>query len=137
MLTPSIRKKLALTSLTGGGRGLSSQSFFRYNNKDVKYLGLHLDRRFTWHKKHFRKTEATRNHPHQNILVTRTRVKTLYKQQTSHILYKRILNPVRTYGIQLLDTSCTWNVDVLELFQWKALRTIVYGYRKGSSNTNS
>jgi hypothetical protein len=34
---------------------------------------------------HFRKTETTRNHRHQNVLVTRTKVKTLYKQQTSHI----------------------------------------------------
>jgi hypothetical protein len=33
---------------------------------------------------YFRKTETTRNHPHQNVLVTRTQVKTLYKQQTSH-----------------------------------------------------
>jgi hypothetical protein len=39
---------------------------------------------------HFRKTETTRNHAHQNVLVTQTKVKTLYKQQTSHI-YKTIL----------------------------------------------
>jgi hypothetical protein len=35
---------------------------------------------------HFRKTETTRNHPHQNVMVTRTQIKTLNKQQTSHIL---------------------------------------------------
>jgi hypothetical protein len=29
--------------------------------------------------------ETTRNHPHQNVLATRTQVKPLYKQQTSHI----------------------------------------------------
>jgi hypothetical protein len=34
---------------------------------------------------YFCKTEATRYHPHQNVLVTRTQVKTLYKQQTPHI----------------------------------------------------
>jgi hypothetical protein len=34
---------------------------------------------------HFHKTETTRNQPYQNVLVTRTKVKTLYKQQTSHI----------------------------------------------------
>jgi hypothetical protein len=33
---------------------------------------------------HFHKTETTRNHPDQNVMVTRTQVKTLYKQQTSH-----------------------------------------------------
>jgi hypothetical protein len=34
---------------------------------------------------HFPKTETTRKHPHQNVLVTRTWVRTLCKQQTSHI----------------------------------------------------
>jgi hypothetical protein len=34
---------------------------------------------------HFRKTESTGNHPHQNVLVTRTQVKTLHKQETSFI----------------------------------------------------
>jgi hypothetical protein len=34
---------------------------------------------------HFRKTETTRTHPHQNVLVTRTKVKIIYKQQISHI----------------------------------------------------
>jgi hypothetical protein len=44
--------------------------------EDVKYLGLHLDRRLTWHKQIFAKTETTRNHPRQNVLVIRTKVKT-------------------------------------------------------------
>jgi hypothetical protein len=30
------------------------------------------------------KPETARNHPHQNVLVTRMKVKTLYKQQISH-----------------------------------------------------
>jgi hypothetical protein len=34
---------------------------------------------------HFCKMKTTRNHPHQNALVTRTQVKTLHKPQTSHI----------------------------------------------------
>jgi hypothetical protein len=34
---------------------------------------------------HFHKMETTRDHPHQNELVTRTKVRTLYNQQTSHI----------------------------------------------------
>jgi hypothetical protein len=54
------------------------------SQEDVKYLGLHPDRSLNWHK-HFLKTETIRNLPHQNVLVTRTQVKTRYKQQTSHI----------------------------------------------------
>jgi hypothetical protein len=52
--------------------------------KEAEYLGLHLDWRHLT-QTHFRKTETTRNHPHQNVLVTRAQVKTLYKQQTSLI----------------------------------------------------
>jgi hypothetical protein len=51
-------------------------------------------------------------------------VKTLYKQQTSHI-YKKILKPLWTYGIQLWGTVPTSNIGILERFQSKALRKIV------------
>jgi hypothetical protein len=73
---------------------------------------------------HFCKTETTRNHPHQNILVIRTKVKTLYKQQTFHI-YKTLLKPIWTYGTQLWGMASTSNVEILERFQSKALRLIV------------
>jgi hypothetical protein len=49
--------------------------------EEAKYLGLYLDKRFTWHKHIFTKW----NHPLQNVLVTQMQVKTPYKQQTSHI----------------------------------------------------
>jgi hypothetical protein len=64
-----------------------------HHKEDVKYLGLHLDRRLTWPKKHFHKMESTRNHPHQNVPVTRTQVKTVHKQQTSHIQNNTETNP--------------------------------------------
>jgi hypothetical protein len=46
---------------------------------------------------HFRKTETTRNHTHQNVLVTWTQVKTLDKQQTSPV--KTILKPIRNVKV--------------------------------------
>jgi hypothetical protein len=53
------------------------------------YLRLHHDRKIK-KKKHFRKKETTKNHHHRNVLVTRMKVKTLYKQQkTNSVSYVR------------------------------------------------
>jgi hypothetical protein len=40
------------------------------------------------------------------------------------LLYKTILKPIWTYGIQLWGTASTSNVEILERFQSKALREI-------------
>jgi hypothetical protein len=61
-------------------------------------------------------------------LVTRAQVKTLYKQQATNnklLLYKTILKPIWTYGMQLWDTASTSNIEIQERFQSKALRMIV------------
>jgi hypothetical protein len=41
------------------------------------------------------------------------------------LLYKSILKPIWTYGIQLWGTASTSNIEILERFQSKALRIIV------------
>jgi hypothetical protein len=41
------------------------------------------------------------------------------------LMYKTILKPIWTYGIQLWDTASTSNIEILERFQSKALRMIV------------
>jgi hypothetical protein len=41
------------------------------------------------------------------------------------LLYKTILKPIWTYGIQLCGTASTSNVEILERFQSKVLRLIV------------
>jgi hypothetical protein len=41
------------------------------------------------------------------------------------LLYKSILKPIWTYGIQLWGTSFKSNVEILERFQLKAQRIIV------------
>jgi hypothetical protein len=55
---------------------------------------------------HFRKTETARNNSHQNVLVIRTQVKIL--------MYKPILKPIWTDGIQLWGTASTSNIAILE-----------------------
>jgi hypothetical protein len=74
--------------------------------EDVKYLGA-----TPWQETYLAQTETARNRPHQNVLVTGTQVKTLYKQQTSHI-YKTIW----TYKIQLWGMASTSNIEILERF---------------------
>jgi hypothetical protein len=72
---------------------------------------------------HFRKTETTRNHPHQNVLVNRTQVKTLHKQQTSHIWNNTQTNlDLRNTTVGSASTS---NIEILERFQSRDLRMIV------------
>jgi hypothetical protein len=41
------------------------------------------------------------------------------------LLYKTILKPFWTYGIQLWGTASTSNIEILERFQSKVLRMIV------------
>jgi hypothetical protein len=41
------------------------------------------------------------------------------------LLYKTVLKPIWTYGIQLWGTASTSKIEILERFQSKALRMIV------------
>jgi hypothetical protein len=73
--------------------------------EDIKYLGLHLDRRLTWHKHIFTKWKQL------GITLTKTYwlLGRKSKVSTSNILliYKTILKPTWTYGIQLWGTAST------------------------------
>jgi hypothetical protein len=90
---------------------------------NVKYLWLHLDRRCTWHKHIFAKRKQ--------LGITLTKMYWLLgcksKLSTSNkvLIYKTILKPIWTYGIQLWGTASTSNIEILECFQRKALCMIV------------
>jgi hypothetical protein len=51
--------------------------------------------------------------------------KSLLSLSNKLLLYKTILKPIWTYGIQLWGTVFTSNIEILERFQSKALRIIV------------
>jgi hypothetical protein len=86
---------------------------------------------------HFCKMETTRNHPHQNVLVTPTKVKTLYKQQTLHIyinkLKPNLWNTTLGYGFHFRHrNSKTFPIESLANDSGCNLTCVEYGYPKGS-----
>jgi hypothetical protein len=98
------------------------------NNKPIpqaenaKYLGMYLDRRLTW-RKHI---DAKRKHLGLKFnkmywLMGRNSSLTM---ENKLLLYKSILKPVWTYGIQLWGSASKSNIEILERFQAKTLRTI-------------
>jgi hypothetical protein len=94
---------------------LSNESCVQLCNsppEDVKYLGLHLDRRLTWRKHIF--TER------KQLGMTLTKMQWLLgrksKLSTSNnfLIYRAILKPLWTYGIQLWGTASTSNIEIPE-----------------------
>jgi hypothetical protein len=90
---------------------------------DVKYLGLHLNRRLIWLKHTFTKRKQL------GMMVTKMHWLLEWKSKLSTsnkiLIYEAILKPICTYGIQLWSTASTSNTDILECFQTKILRMIV------------
>ena len=89
---------------------------------EVKYLGLHLDRRLTW-QAHIKAKRQQLN----------LRIKKYYwligknsplSIENKLLLYKVILKPVWTYGIELWGCSKPSNTKILQTFQSKTLRLI-------------
>jgi hypothetical protein len=91
--------------------------------EEVKYLGLQLDRRLAWHKYIFVKRKQ--------LGITLTKMywllgrKSKLSTNNKLLLYKAILKPIRTYGIQIWGTASTSNIEILECFQSKTLHMIV------------
>jgi hypothetical protein len=77
------------------------------------YFYFNPDRKLTWHKHIIAKRKELGITP-KSKLFTRNKL----------LIYKTILNPIWAYGIQLCGTAPTSNIEFLERFQSKALRTI-------------
>jgi hypothetical protein len=78
--------------------------------EEVKYLGLHLDRRLTWNKHIFVKRKQ--------LGITLTKMYWLLEHKSklstnnTFLIYKAILKPIWTYGTQLWGTPSTSNRNV-------------------------
>lgn len=89
----------------------------------AKYLGLHLDRRLTWRKHIQMKSKQLRTkYSKMYWLMGRSSQLSL---ESKLMLYKAILMPIWTYGIELWGTSSNSNIEIIERFQSKVLREIV------------
>lgn len=90
---------------------------------DAKYLGMHLDRRLTWRKHIWTKRKQLGIKLIKlNWLIGR---KSQLSIDNKLLLYKSILKPIWTYGIQLWGSASSSNIEILQRFQSKTLRSIV------------
>jgi len=87
---------------------------------EVKYLGIHLYRRFTW-RKHITTKRKQLDLKVRNLYWINGR-KSQISLEDKLIVYKVILKTVWTYEIQLCGTASNSNLEILERFQSKALR---------------
>jgi hypothetical protein len=87
-----------------------------------KYLGLHLDCRLTRHSHIF----AKRKQP--GLSLTKMYWLLGHKSDSTNnklLIYKVVLKPIWTYGIQLYSTTSNSNIEISEHFQSKVLWLIV------------
>ena len=89
----------------------------------VKYLGMHLDRRLTW-KDHIwsKRKQLNLKLTKMYWLIGR---KSNLSIENKLLIYKCIIKPVWTYGIQLWGTASKSNIEIIERFQNKTLRNIL------------
>lgn len=89
---------------------------------EVKYLGLHLDQRLTW-KAHIKAKRQQLNLKTRSMhwLIGRKSQLTI---KSKLLLYKVILTPIWSYGIELWGCSKPSNTKILQSFQSKTLRIL-------------
>lgn len=90
--------------------------------ESVKYLGFHLDRRLTW-AKHIWSKRLQLGLVHRKMYWLMGH-KSPLSIENKVLLYKTILKPIWTYGIQLWGAACDSNIERIQRFQNKVLRSI-------------
>jgi hypothetical protein len=112
-----------ITFTTRGGRHpVHINNVHLPQTEEVKHLGLHLDRRLTWHKHIFTKRKQLRIALTKMYWVLGRKSKLCTNNKL--LIYKTILKPIWAYGIQLWETASTSNIEIIVRFQSKALLMI-------------
>lgn len=91
-------------------------------SNSAKYLGLQIDKRLTW-KDHIRNKRKQLNIKTKKmywLLGSKSKL----SLNNKILLYKTIIKPVWSYGIQLWGTASNSNIEILQRFQSKTLRII-------------
>lgn len=93
------------------------------HSNSVKYLGLNIDRRLTWkdHIKLKRKQLDQQTKKMYWLLGKKSQL----SLRNKILIYKAVLKPVWTYGIQLWGTASNSNIEILQRYQSKTLRMLV------------
>jgi len=89
----------------------------------AKYVGLHLDRRLTWQKHIFIKRKQLGLKLHRMYWIIGR--KSELSLENKLLIYKIILKPIWMYGIPLWGAANNSNIELLQRFQNKVLRSIV------------
>lgn len=91
--------------------------------ESVRYLGMHLDRRLTW-QKHILTKRCQLGLKLRKMYWMLGR-KSKLSLESKVLLYKAMLKPIWTYGIQLWGSASHSNIEILQRFQNKVLRILV------------
>ena len=92
-------------------------------NESVKYLGMHLDRRLTWKNHIWTKRKQLNLKTRKLYWLLGNQSKLALSNKI--LLYKSILKPIWTYGIQLWGSASDSNINIIERYQSKTLRNMV------------
>lgn len=91
--------------------------------ESAKYLGMHLDRRLTWKTHIFMKRKQLGLKFSKLLWLIGKRSQLSLENKL--LVYKVIIKPIWTYGIQLWGAASHSNIEILQRFHSKTLRTIV------------
>ncbi|KAJ8730540.1 hypothetical protein PYW08_001953 [Mythimna loreyi] len=89
----------------------------------VKYLGIHLDKKLTW-REHIKAKRDQANIKLREFYWLIGRQSSL-SLENKLLIYKSIIKPVWTYGIELWGSASHSNIEILQRFQNKALKILI------------